>query len=78
LTKKYVMSETPKQRKNVVIARAGLVLGFFVFFLTAGAAHSSGAAVLVTMAIGSIAGLCLWAAIFASEKVALFLGRWLP
>ena len=64
--------------KNVVIARAGLVLVFFVFFIAARSAAAAEATPLVVLLFGIPAALCLGAAIFASEKVAMFLGRWLP
>ncbi len=71
------MSEEPS-RKEVVLARAGLVLAFFVFVLASVAAFQSGARPVVTVALGIVAVFCLWAALFESKRIVVILGRWLP
>lgn len=68
----------PQKSKQEVLARAGLVLSFFVFMLIAVAAFSTGASGFVVLVLSVCAILSLWAAIFASQKVALVLGRFFP
>jgi hypothetical protein len=65
-------------KRKEVMARAGLVLAFFIFLISTVAAFQSGAQPVVTVVLGIITVFCLWAAIFASERVAVTLGRWLP
>lgn len=60
------------------MAQAGLVLSFFMFMFFAVVAFFSDASVLVVVLLCVCAALTLWAAMFASQKVALILGRVFP
>ena len=71
------MPELPTQ-KELAVARGGLVIGFFLFFFATISAYSSGASLLIVLALGIVTGLCLWAAVFAGEKIAVALGQWFP
>ena len=72
------MSQDTQKSKQEVLARVGLVLGFFMFMLSAVVAFISGASALVIVMLSVCTGLTLWAAMFAGQKVALFLGRFFP
>lgn len=72
------MPQTPVRKKDEIIARAGLLLMFFVFLIAVLSAYHSGANRVVTAVFGVIAVICLWAAIFASHRIAILVGRWLP
>ena len=72
------MSQGAQKSKQEVLARSGLVLTFFVFMLCAVVAFFSGAPALVVVILSVCAGLMLWAAMFAGNKVVLFLGRFFP
>lgn len=72
------MIQDTRKSKQEVLARAGLVLSFFMFILVAIVAFSSGASGFVVLALSVCAALLLWAAIFASQKVVLILGRFFP
>ena len=72
------MSQDTQKSKQEVLARAGLILSFFMFMLGAVVAFSSGANSFVVLFLSVFAALLLWAAIFASQKVALVLGRFFP
>ena len=72
------MSQDTQKSKQEILARAGLVLSFFMFMLGAIVAFSSGASSFVVLGLSVCAALLLWAAIFASQKVALVLGRFFP
>lgn len=72
------MSRDTRKSNQVILARVGLVLSFFVFMLAAVVAFSSGVSSIVVLVLSVCAGLLLWAAIFAGSKVALILGRLFP
>ena len=72
------MPQTTVRKKDEIIARAGLVLAFFVFLIAPISAFQSGAKPVVTVVVGIIAVFFLWAAIFASQRIAILIGRWLP
>ena len=72
------MSQDAQKSKQEVLARTGLVLSFFMFMLVAVVAFSSGASGFVVLVLSVCAALLLWAAVFASQKVALVLGRFFP
>ncbi len=72
------MSHDTQKSKQEVLARAGLILSFFMFIIVAVVAFSSGASGFVVLVLSVCAALLLWAAIFASQKVALVLGRFFP
>lgn len=72
------MSQDAQKSKQEVLARTGLVLSFFMFMLVAVVAFASGASGFVVSVLSVCAALLLWAAIFASQKVALVLGRFFP
>lgn len=72
------MSQDHQKSKQEILARAGLLLSFFMFLLGAGVAFFSGASVLIVLVLGISALMLLWAAMFASQKVALFMGRLFP
>jgi uncharacterized integral membrane protein len=72
------MHQDTQKSKQVVLARAGLVLSFSVFMLCAAVAFFSDAPALVVVILSVCSGLMLWAAIFAGKKGVLFLGRFFP
>lgn len=72
------MIQDTHKSKQEVLARAGLVLSFFIFMLVAVAAFSTDASGFVILVLSVCSVLSLWAAIFASQKVALVLGRFFP
>ena len=72
------MSQDTQKAKQEILARAGLVLSFFMFMLGAVVAFSSGASGFVVLILSICAALLLWAAMFASQKAALVLGRLFP
>jgi hypothetical protein len=72
------MSQDTQKSKQEVLARAGLILSFFIFMFCAVVAFSSGASGFVVFVLSVCAVLLLWAAIFASQRVALVLGRFFP
>lgn len=72
------MSPKTRKSKQEALARAGLILSAFMFAFGAVVAFFSGASALVVSFLGVCVALLLWAAIFASQKVALFLGRLFP
>jgi hypothetical protein len=72
------MHQDTQKSKQEVLARAGLVLGFFMFMLSAVVVFNSGASALVVVLLSVCVGLTLWAAMFAGQKAALFLGRFFP
>ena len=72
------MSQVTARKRDAIIARAGLLLAFFVFLIAAIAAFQSGARPVVTVVVGIIAVFCLWTAIFANQRIAILVGRWLP
>ena len=78
MEKENVMPPTPVRKKDEIIARAGILLVFFVFLIAFLSAYHSGANRVVTAVFGVIAVFCLWAVIFASRRIAIFVGTWLP
>ena len=74
----YRMSQDHQKSKQEILARAGLMLSFFMFLLGAVVAFFSGASVLIVLVLSISALLLLRAAMFASQKVALFMGRLFP
>jgi hypothetical protein len=72
------MTQDTQKSKQEVLARAGLILSFFMFIIVIVVAFSSGASSFVVLVLSICAALLLWAAIFASQKVALVLGRFFP
>lgn len=72
------MSQTTVRKKDEIIARAGLLLVFFVFLIVVLSAYYSDANRVVTAVFGVIAVFCLWAAVFSSRRIAILVGRWLP
>ncbi len=72
------MSPDNKLSKQEVLARAGLALSVFVFAFGTVIAFLSGASAVVVSVLGVCAAFLLWAAVFAENKIALFLGRIFP
>lgn len=72
------MPQTTVRKRDELIARTGLVLAFFVFLIASISAFQSGVKPVVTVVVGFIAVFCLWAAVFASQRIAILVGRWLP
>jgi hypothetical protein len=72
------MSQDTQKSKQEVLARAGLVLSFLIFMLSAVVAFISGASALIVVMLSVCAGLMFWAAMFAGQKAALIVGRFFP
>ena len=72
------MSQTTVRKKDEIIARAGLLLIFFVLIIAALSAFHSDANPVITAFFGIVAVFCLWTAIFANHRIAILVGRWLP
>jgi len=72
------MQKDIQTSKQETLARAGLLLSFFFFMFGAVVAFSSGASTLVVALLSGFALLLLLTAVFASQKVALVLGRIFP
>lgn len=72
------MFQNTQKSKQVILVRAGLVLSFFMLLLGAVIAFFSGVSAFVVLGLGACAALLLWAAMFASQKAALVLGRFFP
>jgi uncharacterized integral membrane protein len=72
------MSYDTQKSKQEILARAGLVLSCFMFSIGAVVAFFSGTSALVVVILSICAVLMFWAAIVASQKVALVLGRFFP
>lgn len=71
------MSELPKQ-KELVFARVGLIFGFTLFSIVAINAYIAGVSAFAIVALAAASAFCLWAAVFASDKIAMLFGQWLP
>lgn len=72
------MSQGTQKSKQEVLARAGLVLSFLIFMLSAVVAFISGASALIVVMLSVCAGLMFWAAMFAGQMAALIVGRFFP
>jgi hypothetical protein len=72
------MAQDPQKSTQLTLARAGLALSSLMFVFGATIAFISAASALVVFVLAACAALFLWVAIFASDKVALFIGRFFP
>ena len=72
------MPQATDLKKVEIIARAGLVLAFIVFLIAAILVFQSDAKPVVKVVFGIVAVFYLWAAIFARQRIAILVARWLP
>lgn len=72
------MTQDTQKSTQLTLARAGLTLSSLMFALGAAVAFSSSASGFAVFVLAVCAALLLWVAIFAGEKVTLFLGRFFP
>jgi hypothetical protein len=72
------MAQDTQKSTQLTLARAGLTLSSLMFAFCAAVAYFSAASGFVVLVLAVCAALLLWVAIFASNKVALFIGRFFP
>jgi hypothetical protein len=72
------MAQDSQKSTKLTLARAGLALSSLMFVFGAAVAFVSAASSLVVFVLAAGAALLLWVAIFACDKVALFIGRFFP
>ncbi len=72
------MEQGSQKSTQLTLARAGLALSSLMFAFGASVAFISAASALVVFVLAVCAALLLWVAIFASDKAALFIGRFFP
>ncbi|MDO8988766.1 MAG: hypothetical protein Q7U91_03950 [Sideroxyarcus sp.] len=72
------MTQDAQKSTQLTLARAGLTISSLMFAFGAAIAFLSAASAFVVLVLAACAALLLWVAIFAGNKVALFVGRFFP